>query len=790
MAWTHDDFTLEERCRLLVGDDAWHTVSFPDKKLPSLMMADGPHGLRKQKASSASVAVQESYPAICYPPAVTLAASFDVDTVRTVGTLIGEECRAEQVHVILGPGLNIKRSPLCGRNFEYYSEDPLVAGELAKAFVEGVQSQNVGACLKHFALNNQETRRMTTSSVADVRTIREIYTSGFETALKADPAMVMCSYNKIDGVYAAENNWLLNTLLRQTFGYRGVVVSDWTAVADRVKSVLATLDLEMPGHAYAANRLYQAAMEDDAVAEAVNASCDRMLSLIERYATTDPRPVDREKNHQEAARIAAECAVLLQNDGILPLAEHTDLCLIGALAIDVRYQGGGSSHVHPFRLETLADQFRGVNFARGYTLSGDGYDKDLIREAVLFASRSEVAVIVVGLTDEYESEGYDRTHLSLPKGHDLLIEAVAAANPNTVVVLQIGSPVLMPWRHKVRAILNGYLGGEAGHLALFDILYGKVNPSGRLAETFPNRLEDLSSSAFFANGNHEVHYREAVYVGYRDLTTRDVEALFPFGHGLSYTTFAYANLSAFVQTDGATRRVEVGVEVTNTGSRDGKEVVLLFVEAPKGGVFRPKRELRAFRKITLSAGETRRVAFSLEERAFAYFDPGTSDWEVVEGEYKIQIRKDAQTPLLEATVFLTRPSTLRSDPRLDRGSYQPGMIAFDPRDFEHLIGRSIEGTTKQAKRPFTIDNTLEDVSSTFLGRQLKKIILRMATKAIAGQDPSYVRMVTQSVLETPLRSIAIMSGGSITVPKMMGIVAFLNNRPFSGLILLLGGTPK
>lgn len=790
MAWTHEDFTLEERCRLLVGEDAWHTVAFPDRKLPSLMMADGPHGLRKQKASSASVAVQESYPAVCYPPAVTLAASFDVDTVRTVGSLIGEECRAEGVHAILGPGLNIKRSPLCGRNFEYYSEDPHVAGELAKAFVEGVQSQDVGACLKHFALNNQETRRMTTSSVADLRTIREIYTRGFEIALEADPAMVMCSYNKIDGVYAAENSWLLNTLLRQTFGYKGVVVSDWTAVADRVKSVLATLDLEMPGHAFAAKRLLDAAMEYDEVASAVDASCDRLLAMVERYATRETRPVDREKNHREAAKIAGECAVLLQNDGILPLAEHTDLCLIGELAMSVRYQGGGSSHVNPFRLETLADQFRGVNYARGYTLTGDGYDRDLIREAVLFASRAEVAVVVVGLTDEYESEGYDRTHLSLPKGHDLLIEAVAEANPNTVVVLQIGSPVLMPWRHKVRAILNGYLGGEAGHLALFDILYGKTNPSGRLAETFPKRLEDLSSTAFFAQGNHEVHYREALYVGYRDLTTRDVEALFPFGHGLSYTTFEYSNLRVEVHSDRKPLRIDVSVEVTNSGRRDGKEVVLLFVEAPKGGVFRPKRELRAFRKIALSAGETRCVAFSLEDRAFAYFDPGTADWEILGGDYKIQIRKNAETPLLEATVRIPPRATVRPDPRLDRGSYQPGMISFDERDFEHLIGRSVEGTHKTAKRPFSIDNTLEDVSSTLFGRLLKKIILRMATKAIAGQDPSYVRMVTQSVLETPLRSIAIMSGSAITVPKMMGIVAFLNNRPFQGLILLLGGNPQ
>lgn len=784
MSWTHHELTLEEQCRLLVGLDAWHTVPFPNLGVPSLLMTDGPHGLRKEKEAYTNVAMKESYPAVCYPPAVTLAASFDKTLVKRVGSMIGAECRAEGVHVLLGPGLNIKRSPLCGRNFEYYSEDPHVAGTLAKAFVEGVQSQGVGACLKHFALNNQETRRMTTSSVADRRTIRELYVSGFETALEADPAMVMCSYNKIDGVYAAEHRWLLDTLLRKTFGYDGVVVSDWTAVSDRVKSVLATLDLEMPGHQDSVNALIKAAQSDEAVEQAVASSCDRMLRMIERYATVQTTTVDREQHHDESSRIAAECAVLLQNDGILPISKKTDVCLIGELARTVRYQGGGSSRVNPTKLETLADCLRGVNFAQGYTLKGDGYSQDLIDEAVIFAKRSDVAIVVVGLTDEYESEGYDRTHLALPKGHDRLVEAVAMANPNTVVILQIGSPVLMPWKNQVRAIVNGYLGGEAGHLGLYEILYGLQNPSGRLAETFPRRLEDLSSSAFFANGNHEVQYREALYVGYRDLSSRNIPALFPFGHGLSYTTFAYSNLTV-CEFDPHRASVLFSVDVTNTGGRDGKEVVFAFVQNPQPDTVRPLVELRAFEKIFLASGETKTVTFRLTERAFSSFDAAKDAWVVQGGTYRIQIRKDAETLLLETSVDVLGPTPHWSD-----ANRSTRTIPYESSVFERVIGRPLEGTQKKAIRPFTIDNTLEDVASTFLGRQLKKIIVKMAQKAVQGQDELTVRMVEQSILETPLRSIAIMSGGKITVSNMKGIVQFLNRRPLKGLRMLLGGETK
>jgi beta-glucosidase len=369
-----------------------------------------------------------------------------------------------------------------------------------------------------------------------------------------------------------------------------------------------------------------------------------------------------------------------------------------------------------------------------------------------------------------------------------LIEAVAAANPNTVVILQVGSPVLLPWKNRVRAILNGYLGGEAGHLGLFHILYGNVNPSGRLAETFPQRLEDLSSSAFFANGNHEVHYREALYVGYRDLTSRNLKALFPFGHGLSYTTFAYSNLMVGVD-DPLNACVQISVDVTNSGPRDGKEVVFVFVQNPQGDLVRPLLELRAFEKIFLATGETKRVSFELTERAFSTFDASKDAWTVQNGTYNIQIRKDAETLLMEASVDILKSPSLPNHLTTESTPHSPMTLPYDLSEFERVIGRPLEGTHKKASRPFTIDNTLEDVSSTFLGRQLKKMVLKMAVKAIKGADELTVRMVEQSILETPLRSIAIMSGNAITVPKMRGIVCLLNRRPLRGLILLFGGNP-
>jgi beta-glucosidase len=773
--------SLEERCKLLVGFDSWHTWSFPEKQVPSLMMADGPHGLRKQLESGNSIAINQSYKAVCYPPAVSLATSFDVDVVRAVGSAIGKECQGEGVHVILGPGLNIKRSPLCGRNFEYYSEDPVVSGTLAKAFVEGVQEEGVGACLKHFALNSQETHRMTSSSVADPRAVRELYTRAFEIALEAKPKMVMCSYNKIDGVYAAENKPLLNDLLRKTFGFEGVIVSDWTAVSDRVKSVLATLDLEMPGHLYSVNQLIEAAKLSREVQTEIDHSALRVLTLAleSNQFATGLKP-DLEAHHSLAGKIAEECIVLLKNeDNLLPLNKKTDVCLIGELARTVRYQGGGSSHVNPTKIETLADWLRGVNYAPGYRLDGDGYDESKIQEAVIYATRADVAVVVVGLTDIYESEGYDRTHLHLPKGHDELIAAVAKVNKNTIVILQIGSPVLMPWLGDVKAVINGYLGGEAGHSALYNVLYGHKNPSGRLAETFPNALEEVSSTPYFAKGNHEVHYQESLYVGYRYQTSAKIKTLFPFGYGLSYTTFETANLRLDQSTVTAPFTLNVTLDVTNSGTRDGKETVMLFIGNPLDNIPRPVTELRRFVKVELQAGETKHVAFQLTEADFARFHPEGNAFIADAGNYQVEIRANAETVLATLPVKLIQPQIPSLSASFHRvTSYLPPSLTFDTKDFEILLNHPLGSANLVKTRPFTIDATLEDVSSHWLGRLIRNQVVAMAKKQIASEDPAYVEMVSRSLLETPLRSIVIFSGGKISFNVMFAILDLINRHPW------------
>jgi beta-glucosidase len=773
--------SLEERCKLLVGFDSWHTWSFPEKHVPALMMADGPHGLRKQLESGNSIAVNQSYQAVCYPPAVSLAASFDVDIVRSVGSAIGKECQGEGVHVILGPGLNIKRSPLCGRNFEYYSEDPVVSGTLAKAFVEGVQNEGVGACLKHFALNSQETHRMTSSSVADPRAVRELYTRAFEIALEAKPKMVMCSYNKIDGVYAAENKALLKDLLRKTFGFEGVIVSDWTAVSDRVKSVLATLDLEMPGHLYSVTRLVEAAKQSRDVQTEINHSALRVLTLtLESNQTATGIKADLEAHHALAGKIAEECVVLLKNEGnLLPLNKKADVCLIGELARTVRYQGGGSSHVNPTKIETLADHLRGVNFAPGYRLDGDGYDESKIKEAVIYATRADVAVVVVGLTDIYESEGYDRTHLNLPKGHDELVAAVAKVNKNTIVILQIGSPVLMPWLADVKAVINGYLGGEAGHTALHHVLYGLKNPSGRLAETFPKALEEVSSTPFFAKGNHEVHYQESLYVGYRYQTSAKIKALFPFGYGLSYTTFETTNLRVDHSVVTVPFTLSVTLDVTNTGTLDGKETVLLFVGNPRDDIPRPVTELKRFVKVALRAGETKPVAFVLTEADFARFHPQENCFIADSGDYQIEIRANAETLLTALPVTIIQPRIPSLGASIHRvTSYLPPSLTFETKDFETHLNHPLGHVNLVKTRPFTIDATLEDVSSHWLGRLIRNQVVAMAKKQIASEDPAYVEMVGRSILETPLRSIVIFSGGKISFNLMFASLEIINRHPW------------
>lgn len=664
--------TLEEKAGLCSGLDFWHTKPVERLGVPSVMVSDGPHGLRKQDEKADHLGVNDSIKAVCMPAACATASSFDRDLMGRMGQTIGDSCQHEKLGVVLGPAVNIKRSPLCGRNFEYFSEDPYLAGEMSAAYINGVQSKNVGTSIKHFAANSQEHRRMSSSSNADERTLREIYFPAFETSVrKAQPWTVMCSYNRVNGVYASENPWLLTDVLRGEWGFKGYVMSDWGAVSDRVAGVAAGLDLEMPSSGGINDRKIVAAVKSGELDEKiVDQACERILEINYRYLDNarPETPWDQEADHQLSARIAEECMVLLKNDGILPLNKTDEVAFIGEFAAKPRFQGGGSSHINAFRTTSAVEAAQGlpVTYVQGYSAARDMATDEMIAEAVQAAKAAKVAVVFAGLPDAYESEGYDRAHMAMPACQNRLIEAVAGANPNTVVVLHNGSPVEMPWLGKVKAVLEAYLGGQAVGIATVRLLYGDANPCGHLAETFPVKLSDNPSYLYYGGEGDEADYREGVFVGYRYYDKKEMPVLFPFGFGLSYTTFACSNLrlSGAKITDQET--LTAAVTVTNTGSRAGKTVVQLYVGDRESTVLRPIRELKGFEKVELQPGESRDVTFTLDKRAFAYWNAAIHDWHVETGVFTIEVGQSSRDievsgeVTVESTVALPRHYTADS----------------------------------------------------------------------------------------------------------------------------------
>ena len=653
--------TLEEKAGLLSGQDFWHTKPVERLGIPRTMVSDGPHGLRKQDEEGDHLGINDSIKAVCFPAASATAASFDPDMLEKMGEALGDACQHEKLSVLLGPAVNIKRSPLCGRNFEYFSEDPYLTGVMATALIKGIQSKNVGTSIKHFALNNQEHRRMSSSSDCDERTIREIYFPAFEMAVKeAQPWTVMCSYNRINGTYASENPWLLTDVLRKEWGFEGYVMSDWGAVSNRVAGVAAGLDLEMPASGGINDRKIVEAVKAGKLDEkAVDLCCERILNIIYRYVENakPETPCDMEAQHQMAANVAAECMVLLKNEGeILPLSKEDEIAFIGEFAKKPRFQGGGSSHINCFKttgaVEAAKAQGLKVTYAQGYSVKTDDAPAEMIAEAVAAAKKAKVAVVFAGLPDAYESEGYDRTHMRMPESQNRLIEAVAEANPNTVVVLHNGSPVEMPWIGKVKAVLEAYLGGQAVGLAQVKVLFGDVNPSGHLPESFPIKLEDNPSYLFYGGEPRGTEYREGIFVGYRYYDKKKMSVLFPFGYGLSYTTFEYSNLKLSTDSMKDTDELTVTVTVKNTGKRAGKAVAQLYVGDAEGYVnaVRPVRELKGFRKVALEPGESKEVSFSLCKRAFATWRAEIHDWWVETGDFTIEIGDSVANLPLKATV--------------------------------------------------------------------------------------------------------------------------------------------
>ncbi|MRN52221.1 glycoside hydrolase family 3 C-terminal domain-containing protein [Paenibacillus monticola] len=641
--------TLEEKAGLCSGLDFWNTKGIERLGIPALMVTDGPHGLRKQKESADHLGLHNSVAATCFPSAAGLASSWNRELIGRVGEALGKECQAENVAVLLGPGTNIKRSPLNGRNFEYFSEDPYLSSEMGANHIKGVQSQGVGTSLKHFAANNQEHRRMSIDAVIDERTLREIYLASFEGAVKqSQPWSVMCSYNRVNGEYASESEYLLTRILRDEWGFEGLVVSDWGAVNERVKALQAGLELEMPSSGGIGDAKIVAAVNSGELSvETLNLAVERLLTFI--YKAVDNQQENATFNiddhHQLAREVARESMVLLRNeDGILPLSKQGTVAIIGEFAKKPRYQGGGSSHVNPTRLDEAFAEIQAITgdavellYAQGYELDSKEINEVLLQEARETAAQGKVAVLFLGLPDSYESEGYDRSHLSLPESHQALIAAVAEVQRNIVVVLSNGSPVEMPWITHTKGILEGYLGGQAFGGAIADLLFGEVSPSGKLAETFPQKLSDNPSFLNFPGEGDKVEYKEGLFVGYRYYDKKEITPLYPFGFGLSYTEFQYSDLllSASQMNDAET--VQVTVTVKNTGSRPGKEIVQLYVNDVESSAIRPLQELKGFQKLELQPGEEQTVTFELNKRSFAYYNVHLSDWHVESGAFTISI---------------------------------------------------------------------------------------------------------------------------------------------------------
>ena len=737
--------TLEEKAMICSGKDFWRTEPFDHLGIPSVMMCDGPHGLRKQEGDSDHLGINVSIKAVCFPTASALASSFDRELVYEVAETLGNECQAENVSMLLGPGLNIKRSPLCGRNFEYFSEDPYLSAEMTTEFVKGLQSKHIAACLKHYAANNQETMRLTSDSVVDERTLREIYLASFEKPVKeGKPYSVMCSYNMINGEFLSENKKLLTDILRDEWGFDGFVVTDWGAVQDRVKGLLAGLDLEMPGPGAGNTEKIIAAVKDGALPESkLDEAVVNLLTYISRYSENrDINTVfDHEKDFEKAGEIAKECAVLLKNDNdLLPLEKTARIVFIGEFAEKPRYQGSGSSFINSAKVSNAVEQvkdYTDIKYVKGYIAKSSDIDEALENEAVEAARCADAVVIFAGLPNSYETEGADRKHLDLPCNQNHLIEEVVKVQNNVVIVLHNGAPVVMPWINSVSSILEMYLAGDNVGKATVALLFGDANPSGKLAESFPVKLADTPPYMFFPGERGIAEYREGIYVGYRYYDIREMDVLFPFGHGLSYTKFEYSDIQVSKEKILDTDSVTVSVKVKNTGNVAGKEVVQFYVHDVESSVGRPVRELKQFEKISLNPGEEKTVSVVLDKQAFAYYETRLPGWFVESGPYIIEAGSSS-------------------------------------RDIRLCTEIEVE-STQEIPVVFTRHSTMGEITKTEKGRAIMERFQgdrKSGASSIEHLGEGAEEMVKAMMMEMPLKSAVTF--GAMTEEQLQGLLAALN----------------
>ncbi len=773
--------TLEEKASFCSGLDYWHTPGLERLGIPVVMWTDGPHGIRKrsEKKDKDQQMSLKGVPAICFPTAVTTACSWDPDLIYEMGVLLGEECLKEQVSVLLGPGTNIKRSPLCGRNFEYFSEDPYLAGEISAAFVNGVQSKGIGTSLKHYAGNNQETRRMTVDSVIDERALREIYLTSFEKTVKqAQPWTIMCAYNRLNGTYCAENKWLLTDVLRDEWGYKGMIVTDWGAENDRVAGLLAGQELEMPTSNGEGNRQIVEAVKDGRIPEEfLDKMIDNTLDVILRSKEVlGDYSYDAAAHHQKAREIAGQCMVLLKNEeNILPLNKKANVAVIGEMAKKPRFQGAGSSIVNAIKIDCAYDSIieKGANvtYAPGYSTEKKckTTDEQFIQEAVEAAKGKDAVLLFIGLTEEFESEGFDRTHIGIPPLHSKLVDAVSAVNSNVIVAISGGAVIEMPWADKVKAILNCYLGGESSGSAAADILFGDVNPSGKLAETYPLTLSDTPAYNYFPGNTATVEYRESVFVGYRYYDTAKKNVRFPFGYGLSYTTFEYSDIKLSADSIKDTDTVTVSFKIKNTGSVDGAEIAQLYVNDAESTIYRPEKELKGFKKVFLKAGEEKEVSITLCKRAFAYYNVNIHDWHVESDKFTIMVGASSRD--IKLTADITVKSTIDAivpDYKESAPQYYTADICNLPAEqFVAVLGRELPPSETKAYPNLTIANTLEDSEAGVNGKKIVKLL-----RKFVGNEG----MACSIALQTPVKNFISMSLGVFSPKMAQELLDVLNDK--------------
>ena len=779
--------TLEEKAAFLSGKNVWQTRDYERLGISSIFCSDGPHGIRKQAGSGDHLGLNASLPATCFPTAATIANSWNEALGEEIGTALGEEASAQEVHIVLGPGLNIKRSPLCGRNFEYFSEDPYLAGKMAASYIRGIQSKGVYACPKHFAVNSQELRRMAMNSVLDERTLREIYLTGFEIAVKEGKAKaIMTSYNEINGTYANENKHLLQEVLRGEWGFDGMVVTDWGGSNDHTAGVAAGSNLEMPAPGLdSARQLIASVKEGRLTMEELDACVDDLLdAVLELTENSKARltAFDETAHHELARKAAAESAVLLKNeDNLLPVSKNAKVAIIGDFAFEPRYQGAGSSMVNPTKLEsieTLADScdMQVVGMVRGYQRTGEA-DEALKKAAVDLAANADVVLYFFGLDELSESEGLDREHMRIPQNQIALLEAMAQVNSNIVGVLSAGASVEMPWHTSCKAILHGYLSGQAGAGAILDILTGKTNPSGKLSETYPIHHEDTPAFYNFPSRERNAEYREGIYVGYRYYDTAKVQTQYPFGFGLSYTSFAYSDLQ--IKEEGVYFTIE------NTGEIDGKEVAQLYVGLTEGAVFRPQKELKGFAKVFLKAGESKQVFIPFDDKTFRYWNVKTNGWEQEAGNYQIMVGASVEDIRLEGVVAKT--GTMEAVPynKEEMPSYYSGQIKqVEDKEFELLLGGPIpSGKWNGNLGPNDAICQLYYAKSG-LARLVYKVLTSMKKKSEAKGKPDLNILF---IYNMPFRGIAKMTNGMVSMEMVDGMVEVVNGHFFKGMKKVIGG---